>query len=245
MNRHSGIDYFFYGFQLIKQKGLKRFIFFPLLINIVLFTFAIIYLVGNIQEWIDKLLSYIPNWLSGLVEWASYLLWPMALIVILLLFSYLFLTVANWIAAPFNGLLAEKVEEHLRGHISTEQSLWQFFKEIPRILKREISKLLYYIPRALGYLLLFFILPVGGQIVWFLFTAWMMTLQYVDYAFDNNKVDFDQMKLTLNQNKGLSFSFGMMVNLFAMIPIINFLVMPVAVCGATAMWVERLSSEVE
>lgn len=243
MQTRSGIDYFFYGFRLIKQKGLKRFIFFPLLINVILFTIAISYLFKNLQRWIDSVVSFVPDWLSSIAEWINYLLWPLALIVILLLFSYFFLTIANWIAAPFNGLLAEKVEEHLRGKLSTEQSIWQFFKEIPRILKREVSKMLYYIPRAIGYLLLFFILPVGGQIVWFLFTAWMMTIQYADYPFDNHKIDFTQMKYSLNKNKGLSFSFGTMVNIFAMIPVVNFLVMPVAVCGATAMWVERFSKE--
>lgn len=240
MQQRSGFDYFFYGFHLIKQKGLKRFIFAPLFINIVLFSGAFIYLFRYVQSMIDSLLSYIPDWLTS---WASALLTPLAFITVLLLFSYFFLTIANWIAAPFNGLLAEKVESFLRGEPPSNQSLWQFFKDIPRIFKREIDKLVYYIPRALGYLLLFFILPIGGQIIWFLFSAWMLTLQYADYSFDNNKVDFNRMKLTLNKNKSLCFTFGAMVNLFTMIPIINFLVMPVAVCGSTAMWVERFSKK--
>jgi len=113
-------------------------------------------------------------------------------------------------------------------------------KDIPRTLGREFAKLAYYIPRALGFLLLFFILPVFGQILWFLFSAWMMAIQYCDYPFDNHKVAFKDMRRTLNQSRGNCFSFGIGVSIFSMIPIVNFLVMPVAICGATAMWVDNL-----
>lgn len=46
-------------------------------------------------------MSYVPDWL----QWLSYLLWPLAVISVLLVFGYFFSTIANWIAAPFNGLL--------------------------------------------------------------------------------------------------------------------------------------------
>jgi len=35
-------------------------------------------------------------------------------------------------------------------------------------------------------------------------------------------------------------TFGMMVNIFSLIPVVNFIVMPVAICGATSMWVNEL-----
>ena len=116
-------------------------------------------------------------------------------------------------------------------------------KDIPRTLGREWTKLVYYIPRALGFLIVFFLLPVFGQVIWFLFTAWMMAIQYCDYPFDNHKVAFPLMRERLGQNKGSAFSFGITVTLFAMVPIVNFLVMPVAICGATAMWVDKYRSE--
>ena len=105
---------------------------------------------------------------------------------------------------------------------------------------RELSKLIYYIPRAIGFLLLFFLLPVIGQVLWFLFSAWMMAIQYCDYPFDNHKIPFRAMRDTLAKERSHSFSFGIMVSVCAMIPIVNFLVMPVAICGATAMWVDEL-----
>jgi CysZ protein len=52
-------------------------------------------------------------------------------------------------------------------------------------------------------------------------------------------VPFEDMKFALKQTKGTSLSFGAAVTLCSMIPIANFIVMPVAICGATAMWVDK------
>jgi CysZ protein len=240
------MDYFFQGFRLITTKGLKRFVFFPLAINLILFAAGFYYLFGEISSSILWLTDLIPDWdwLSWLKDGLSYIIWPIAVITILLIFALIFGTLANWIAAPFNGLLAEKVEQHLTGQPMDDSGLLDVFKDIPRTLGRELSKLTYYLPRAVGFLLLFFILPVIGQVLWFLFSAWMMAVQYCDYAFDNYKVSFTDMKRVLQDNRSQSFSFGITVSVFSLIPIVNFLVMPVAVCGATALWVDELKEQV-
>jgi CysZ protein len=72
----------------------------------------------------------------------------------------------------------------------------------------------------------------------------MMAIQYKDYPFDNNKISFTQMKDILKKNKGLSYSFGITVAVFSMIPIVNLVVMPVAICGATALWVDYYQDKV-
>ncbi len=240
------MNYFFQGFSLITTKGLKRFVLIPLFINLMLFSVAFYYLFAEIGSSILWTVNLIPDWpwLSWLKDGLSYIIWPIALITILLVFALVFGTLANWIAAPFNGILAEKVEQHLTGQPITETGLMEIIQDIPRTLGRELAKLGYYLPRAIGFLLLFFLLPLIGQVLWFLFIAWMMAVQYCDYAFDNHKVPFKTMGKVLNSNKASSFSFGITVSLFSLIPIVNFLVMPVAVCGATAMWVEELKEQV-
>jgi len=52
------------------------------------------------------------------------------------------------------------------------------------------------------------------------------------------------MKEMLKQNQGLSYSFGVSVAVFSMIPIVNLIVMPVAICGATALWVDHYQDKV-
>ena len=232
---NSGAGYFFKGFQLIQLKGIRRFVFIPLLINSLLFSVAFYFMYLELEHYMSLLTGWLPTWL----DWLSTILWPLAVITILVMFSFLFSTAANWIAAPFNGLLSEKMEYLLLGQSPDNGDMLDIVKDIPRTLGREWQKLSYYLPRAIGFFIILWILPVIGQIIWFLFVAWMMAVQYKDYPFDNHKIPFSAMKQALKQKQGLSYSFGVTVALFAMIPIINLVVMPVAICGATALWVDH------
>jgi CysZ protein len=184
-------------------------------------------------------MEIMTQWLPSWLEWLSSLLWPFVVVTILILFSFVFSTAANWIAAPFNGLLSERIEELLIGRQNKNGAALDIVKDIPRTLSREWQKLAYYLPRLVGFFILMCLLPVVGQIIWFLFVAWMMAIQYKDYPFDNHKISFKIMKISLKQNKSLSYSFGITVALFSMVPIVNFIVMPVAICGATALWVDN------
>lgn len=71
----------------------------------------------------------------------------------------------------------------------------------------------------------------------------MMAIQYCDYPFDNHKVPFETMRDDLKTKRGKCLSFGALVTLFTMTPILNLFVMPIAVCGATAMWVDVYRNE--
>ncbi len=238
----SGFGYFTYGMQLCLQPGIRRFVIIPLLINFLLLGGTLFYLYSNLSQWLESWLATIPEFLS----WLNYLLLPLLLITLIVTFSYFFSTVANWIAAPFNGLLAEKLEMQLTGQSNDEQSLFALVKDTPRILQREWVKLKYYLPKAVGLFILLLIPALGqtvGPLLWFIFTAWMMAIQYCDYPFDNHKVPFYKMKQDLAANKSLSVSFGAAVTLMTMIPVANLFVMPIAVCGATAMWVEQYQAD--
>lgn len=235
----SGLDYFLKGLELIKTKGLRRFVIIPMSINLALFGAAFYYLVGHLSELFAWLESYIPDWLT----WLNYLLWPLAVIFILVSFTFLFSTIANWIASPFNGLLSEKVELHLTGKPINDDGFIDLIKDTPRLIGREWTKLKYYLPRAIGFFILSMLIPVVGQVIWFLFSCWSMAIQYLDYPFDNHKIDFNRMKDALNDERMKSYSFGFGVTIFNMVPVVNLIVMPVAICGATAMWVDHFRQQ--
>ncbi len=55
----------------------------------------------------------------------------------------------------------------------------------------------------------------------------MYAVQYKDYAFDNHKISFTQMKNDLKSKQGLSYGFGFAVMLLTAIPFVNLIVMPV------------------
>lgn len=239
-NRSSGngIDYFIQGWRLIRLPGIRRFVILPLVINILILGATFSWLFCRLSDWVPALMNHIPDWL----QWLSYLVWPLITLSLILIFSYFFSTVANWIAAPFCGLLAEQLEGQLTGHPLPDNGWAGLIKDIPRIMKREWQKMAYYLPRALLLLLLYLVPGIGqtiAPVLWFLFSAWMLSIQYCDYPFDNHKVSFQQMRQSLRRHKIANLQFGALISLFTMIPILNLVIMPVAVCGATAMWVDR------
>lgn len=233
----SGFHYFVMGWHLITQPGLRRFVIMPILLNIVLLIGLFWLFITQISNMIDSVMYFVPDWLS----WLSSILFIFAVGMILLVFYFAFTTLSGFIAAPFNGLLAEKVEKMLTGEVLVETNMADFIKDIPRMLGREWQKLVYSLPKFIGLFLLGFI-PLVGQtvipVLTFLFTAWMMAIQYCDYPFDNHKIAFHTMRFKLTENRTQSLTFGTLVTFCTFAPIVNLVIIPVAVCGATAMWVD-------
>jgi len=231
----QGFQYFIAGFNLINTKGLKRFVLIPLLINVLLFGGSLFFIYDWLTQGFTYLNDLLPTWLS----WLEWLLWPIAIFTILFSYTSIFSIITNFIAAPFNGLLSEKVELHLTGKAINDDKILDTLKDVPRMIAREGTKLAYYLPKAIAFFILLWFLPVIGQLLWVLFTCWMFAVQYQDFAFDNHKIHFRETRKQLKHNQGLSYGFGFAVLIFTTIPLLNLLVMPVAVCGATKLWVEQ------
>lgn len=243
-NQDIGItDAFSYlgdGLKLALSKECRLFVIIPIFINI-----AVLSLGGYLMvHWILGLLNgyvagMLPDWLSGAVMWV---LGFILTIVAGFIFCFLFSTIATLIASPFYGLLAEKAEKVIRGvdEVTADEGLAGIFKDIPRILMRELRKWMFYLPRLLLCVIISLIPIVNiiSPICWFLLAAWMMSVQYMDYAYDNHKISFDQMRKELWHHRLGSFTIGASVSLIMTIPIINLIVPPAAVCAGTKFFVE-------
>ncbi|MDH2924133.1 CysZ protein [Nicoletella semolina] len=231
----AGFHYFIYGWQLLMQRQLLPFVILPIVINALLMIGAIWLFFANINTLMNTML---PTWL----EWLSVILIPLIFILILVFFYFAFTTLANFIAAPFNAILAEKVEQQLTGQGLAEAGFVGMLKDVPRMLKREWQKICYSIPRLVALFVLGFVPALGQTVipaVTFIFGAWLLAIQYCDYPFDNHKINFKRMRNALEQQRVMNFTFGTLVSLFTMIPFLNLVIMPVAVCGASAMWVNE------
>ena len=238
----SGLHYFVMGWSLISQQGLRRFVIMPILLNIVLMIGLLWLFITQISGMIEWVMNFLPNWL----DWMSSIMFIASLVMILTVFYFSFTMLSGFIAAPFNGLLAEKVEKMLTGEVMIETNMQDFIKDVPRMLAREWQKLWYSLPKYIA-LFLFGFMPFLGQtvvpIIAFVFGAWMMAIQYCDYPFDNHKISFHAMRFKLAQNRTQSLVFGALITLCTLVPIINLVVIPVAVCGATVMWVDTYRKE--
>lgn len=229
----NGIDCFVEGFRLVRKPGLRRFVIVPTAINIIVLIAMIAVSVSQFNDWVDRVTAMLPEWLSFL----SWLIWLLAVLVVTFALFYLFTIVANIVASPFNALLSIKVEELLVGKPpASSASVWLI---LPRAVWRETSKLSYLLPRLAG-LLLLGIIPVVGPVLWILFGAWMMAVQYTDYAADNNEISFSELRKRLAGTRLQSILFGMPAYLLLVIPVVNLVLMPVCVAGGTVFWVNNL-----
>jgi len=234
----NGFGYLHEGLRLMRAPGLKRYVAIPLLISTLVFTTAIVAGVHWLEVLLGWLLGYLPSWL----DWLRYLLWPVFALLGVLIIFYSFSIITNLIAAPFNGMLAEAVEKHLTGQ-PIETGGWKALaKDIVPSLLSELRKLLYFVVRALPLGLLFLIpgVNLAAPFLWALFSAWMLVIEYVDYPMANHLLHFSTQRKLLRSRRFLAYGFGGGSLLLTMIPLLNFLAMPVSVAGATAMWVGEL-----
>jgi CysZ protein len=232
----SGFGYFLQGLSLIFKPGVKRFVAIPLLINIIIFALLIMLLGGFVEDLINENIPEDwPGWIKVSLEIIYYVI---ALLVMFFTFSF----VANVVGAPFNGYLAGAVEKHLTGK-TPPGSDRNIMAEFGVIMLSELKKWLYYfmwaIPLIILSLILFFVFPPLIAVIWFIFGAWMYSLEYSDYPMGNYGLTFSEIRKIISQKRTMTLGFGSAVTIGTMMPLFNFIVMPVAVAGATAMRVEQ------
>ncbi|MBU1558302.1 MAG: EI24 domain-containing protein, partial [Gammaproteobacteria bacterium] len=102
-------------------------------------------------------------------------------------------------------------------------------------------KIKYYVPRAVLLLILFLIPVVNviASILWFIFACWMMAVEYIDFPMDNHKRSFKDVRSFLRKHYGTSMSFGLSMALLSMIPILNFVALPIGVIAGTLFWLDH------
>lgn len=236
-----GASYFVRGFRLISRPGIRRYVAIPLIINCLVFASLIAYgwtRLGRLREATEQ---WLPAWL----DWLSWFLIPLFIVSIALVLVYGFSVLANFVAAPFNGWLAEAVEHKLTGFKPAPTTASHLIREVLGSIYSELRKLAYFVVRAVP-LLLFFLIPglnVIASFLWLLFTAWMLAIEHLDYPMGNHGISFSAQRRLLSRRRWLALSFGAAVMVALMIPGLNFVAIPTAVAGATAMWSEQFQKE--
>ncbi len=217
------LGYFFKGLKLLVSPDLRTFLIIPVLINLVLYSVALV--LGYI--YIDELIArFIPSWL----EWLSWILWPLFFISFFIAGFFTFTVLANLLAAPFYGKLAAKTLAVIKG-----QSGAIVEQPLAKVMAAEFKRVGYLATRALPLLLLFVIpgINIIAPFLWALFGAWGMALEYMAYPLENEGLLFSEQKQLLKSLRLGALSFGGITMLGLTLPLLNILVAPAAVIGAT------------
>ncbi|MEQ3634961.1 sulfate transporter CysZ [Alcanivorax sp.] len=245
----DAIAYLTRSLKLARSPELRRYVIIPLIFNILVFG-GLYWLSGSwIGGWItaataDWVLTGFWSFLNGalhfLVDAAVVLVW----ILLLGLFASVFSIGVQLIAAPFMGFLAEKVDIQITGYPMNDESIPAM---ILRTFKRELRKTWYWLWRAvliLFVVLVIYFIPVVNVLasaIWFLWSGWLLGMQYIDFGADNRQVPFEVMLERLKEKRWLVLTFGAIVMALTMIPLVNLFIMPVAVIAGTLIWVEQLA----
>lgn len=240
-NLFKGFGYSIKGLSLITKPKLRRFVIIPFAINITLFSAAIYFLYTKFDGWMIRFMPDFPGWLSWLESAITWFLWPLFAVMIFFMVFYTFTFVANLIAAPFNSLLAEKVECFLKNQPLDNTPSYPVWETIKKSLASEIGKLFYLLKWTIILLIISFIpvINVISPALWIFFGAWMLALEYLDFPMGNHGHYFKEINKQAISKRTLSFGFGAGTFIFTSIPVINFIAMPASVAGATALWIKE------
>jgi len=234
------------GWKLIRQPGLRRFVVVPIVINVIVFAVLGWLLFGTLTDWLSGWTFFERFGDIWLVDVIRKILQFAVGAILSVVLVYAFTLLANLVGAPFNSLLAERVEMHLTGQSPAEDpSLMFLLKSIPKTLMSEVSKLIYLALWSVPLLLLGFVplVNIAAPFLVFAFGAWMFALEYIDYPLGNHGMLFKGIRQTMRQRRTAAFGFGAIVALFSIIPLVNLIIMPVAVAGATALYVDHLRED--
>ncbi len=234
-----GAGYVLTGLRWLPRAGLRSFVVIPLLINTALFGTGIWWSAGQLERLDQAVQRWLPAWLA----WLHWLLWPLFIVTALVVIFYTFTLVANAIAAPFNGLLAERVEKLVDpGSRAPQPSAGPSWRELLFSPLTELGKLLYFVAWAIPLIVLSFVpaVNVAAPALWAVSTSWMLALEYADYPLGHRGLDHRAQRRLLRRHWPLTLGFGGMTLLLTLVPVLNFLAMPAAVIGATLMWNREL-----
>lgn len=218
------LNCFIQGFKMLAKPELRKFLIIPLMINLILYTVILAlgyyYVAGLIEQ-------FIPSW----IDWLSWLIWPLFFISFFVIGFFTFTLLANLIAAPFYSKLAAKTVATLTGQSDTEI----FEQPALKSIMSELRRIIYILLRALPLLILFIIpgLNLLAPILWLLFVAWCLALEYMAYPLENRGLLFEDQRLMVKSKRMGALSFGGLVVVGLSIPIINIIIPPVTVIAAT------------
>jgi CysZ protein len=217
------IGFLFKGLKLLASPELRKFIIIPMLINVVLYSAALTLGYFYISDLINQ---FIPSWL----QWLSWILWPLFFISFFIAGFFTFTVVANLLAAPFYGKLSAKTLAMIKGQTSVVAE-----QPLAKVLFAELKRMGYLATRALPLLILSVIpgINVVAPFLWALFGAWGMALEYLAYPLENQGVLFSEQKNLVKSVRLGALSFGGLAVLGLTIPVLNIIVAPAAVIGAT------------
>jgi len=216
----------------------------PFLINVLVFGLAV-YLSWHYGEvFLNQVIPKGEAWYWALLFYLSLGLLGFLLI---LLAIFTFTVVGALIAGPFNEALSEKTEEILVGRVSESAdpdrgSLFNFFRLLRRTsfsLFESLKEVSFF--ALIGLCTFFFnFIPGLGTALNTLWIWIFLAFEFLSYPLSRRDYSFRQKRQIVWRHLSLALGFGLGVFLILLIPLLNFVCIPVSVVGGTLLYVREI-----
>ena len=228
-----------------RHRTLWKWAILPTVINMVVFTLAFALFVFFYQDLYGLATGFLPQtpprtwyawfWVAPLrfLGWGIGLLLLLTALVVLYV---LFLLLGTTIAAPFLDVLAQRVEGLVTGRLQEEHATpIGEVRNMGISILDELTKLGFFLLAQLAFLILA-LLPVLTPLmalVATLFTILFLPLEYTGFAMDHRHLRFAQRRHFIWHHRWLMLGFGAAAFLTFLVPLLNFLCLPVLVTSGT------------
>jgi CysZ protein len=233
---------------LSRHRTLWKWAMLPIVINILVFTMAFAIFALFYQDIYGLSTSFLPleppqTWYAWLwVAPLRLLAWLLGVLLVataLVVLYVIFLLLGTAIAAPFLDVLAQRVEAMVTGQSLEERTtLLGTLRTIGVSMLDELKKLAFFLLVQLAFLILG-LLPVLTPVVALvatLFTMLFLPLEYAGFAMDHRQLRFAQRRVLLWQHRWLMLGFGTAAFLTLLVPLLNFVCLPVLTVGGTLLF---------
>jgi CysZ protein len=177
-----------------------------------------------------------------LIEVAHGLLQALSFVLGLVLLVVVCILVSTLLAAPFNDALSEAIEAHETGAPPPPFSVARLVRDLGRTVRLELTKLLLYAAVMGPLLVLSWLVPVVGQVLYVLFgtlfTSAYFAFDYIDWPASRRGLGFRERARLFAAHPLRMLGFGFAVWACLFVPLLNLAFMPLAVAGGTRLFLD-------
>ncbi|MGQ4807391.1 Sulfate transporter CysZ [Candidatus Entotheonellaceae bacterium PAL068K] len=235
---------------LAQHRTLWKWALLPAVVNIIVFAAAFAVFLVFYPDLYGLATGFLPldtptTWYAWL--WVAPLRLLALVIGLLLLITTLvvlyiaFIMLGIAIASPFLDVLAQRVEEIVTGPTPDERTTFMgALRAISASIVVELQKLTFFLA-VQAVLFLLGLIPVLSPFTVMaatLFTLFFLPLEYAGFAMDHRHMRFPQRRALIWQHRWLMLGFGAAAFLTMLVPLLNFVCLPVLVVGGTLLIAE-------
>jgi len=224
---------------LLRHRDLWPKVAVPAAINIVLFFLTAGVLVSQTGGIVDSIWAQ-PD---GILVFVWYVVFAIIAILMIVVAYLSMLLIGALVASPFNDMLSQETERILKGDVADEFE-GGFRGQTNALIRSVVMSIVILVIQAFSSITLGLLglIPgvglVSGPIA-IAVSSYLLAVEYSDFPLERRKYDFGDKFKIVWKFRELTIGFGAGAAVMLWIPLLNFLCMPIAVIGRTAVGLSR------